>query len=137
MPEPDRDFDVWLAVVNDDINTALERHAVAPPHVRTGQEASRHLRPVFEDWTSSAPAATTPGGSSHENAVRPNPELAHFLTVAEVAGLMRVSKMTVYHMVHSGELVAVRVGRSFRVPTKAVRDYLAGSVELDGAETHL
>jgi len=47
-----------------------------------------------------------------------------FLTVAEVAALMRVSKMTVYRLVHSGELNAVRVGRSFRVPEKAVHDYL-------------
>jgi excisionase family DNA binding protein len=50
-----------------------------------------------------------------------------FLTVAEVAGVMRVSKMTVYRMVHSGELTAVRVGRSFRVPAKAVREYLSGA----------
>jgi predicted DNA-binding transcriptional regulator AlpA len=32
-----------------------------------------------------------------------------FLTVAEVADLMRVSKMTVYRLVHSGELPAVRL----------------------------
>jgi excisionase family DNA binding protein len=55
-----------------------------------------------------------------------DPALAEvkFLTVAEVAGVMRVSKMTVYRMVHSGDLPAVRVGRSFRVPEKAVHDYL-------------
>jgi excisionase family DNA binding protein len=47
-----------------------------------------------------------------------------FLTVAEVAAAMRVSKMTVYRLVHSGELPAVRVGRSFRVPEQAVHDYL-------------
>jgi excisionase family DNA binding protein len=47
-----------------------------------------------------------------------------FLTVAEVAALMRVSKMTVYRLVHSGELPAVRVGKSFRVPEKAVHAYL-------------
>jgi excisionase family DNA binding protein len=47
-----------------------------------------------------------------------------FLTVGEVAGLMRVSKMTVYRLVHSGELTAVRVGRSFRVPERAVQTYL-------------
>jgi excisionase family DNA binding protein len=47
-----------------------------------------------------------------------------FLTVAEVAKLMRVSKMTVYRLVHSGELPAVRVGKSFRVPEKAVHTYL-------------
>ena len=33
-----------------------------------------------------------------------------FLTVAEVALIMRVSKMTVYRLVHSGELEAIRVG---------------------------
>jgi len=47
-----------------------------------------------------------------------------FLTVAEVAAVMRVSKMTVYRLVHSGELTAIRVGRSFRVPEQAVHDYL-------------
>ena len=43
-----------------------------------------------------------------------------FLTVAEVASIMRVSKMTVYRLVHSGELEAIRVGRSFRVPEQAL-----------------
>jgi excisionase family DNA binding protein len=47
-----------------------------------------------------------------------------FLTVAEVATIMRVSKMTVYRLVHSGELEAIRVGRSFRVPEQAVNAYL-------------
>ncbi len=50
-----------------------------------------------------------------------------FLTVAEVALIMRVSKMTVYRLVHSGEMPAVRVGRSFRVPEGAVDAYLRGS----------
>jgi excisionase family DNA binding protein len=47
-----------------------------------------------------------------------------FLTVAEVAELMRVSKMTVYRLIHAGELPAVRFGRSYRVPEKAVTDAL-------------
>ncbi|MDP9100939.1 MAG: helix-turn-helix domain-containing protein [Actinomycetota bacterium] len=47
-----------------------------------------------------------------------------FLTVAEVATVMRVSKMTVYRLVHAGELPAVRVGRSFRVPERGVHEYL-------------
>jgi excisionase family DNA binding protein len=50
-----------------------------------------------------------------------------FLTVAEVAALMRVSKMTVYRLVHGGDLTAVRVGRSFRVPENAVHRYLRGA----------
>lgn len=50
-----------------------------------------------------------------------------FLTVAEVAALMRVSKMSVYRLIHSGALEAVRFGRSFRVEQKAVDAYLRGS----------
>jgi excisionase family DNA binding protein len=51
-----------------------------------------------------------------------------FLTVAEVADMMRVSKMTVYRMVHSGELPAIRFGRSFRVPESAVTAVLRGGI---------
>ncbi|WP_148613622.1 helix-turn-helix domain-containing protein [Nocardioides rubriscoriae] len=50
-----------------------------------------------------------------------------FLTIAEVAALMRVSKMTVYRLVHGGELPAVRVGRSFRVAEEDVNEYLRKS----------
>jgi excisionase family DNA binding protein len=60
------------------------------------------------------------GGEDSVSAIR-------FLTVAEVAATMRVSKMTVYRLVHNGTLEAVRVGRSFRVPEKAVQDYLGKS----------
>jgi excisionase family DNA binding protein len=49
------------------------------------------------------------------------------MTVAEVARAMRVSKMTVYRLVHAGDLPAVRVGRSYRVNENAVRDYLRDS----------
>jgi excisionase family DNA binding protein len=40
---------------------------------------------------------------------------------------MRVSKMTVYRLVHAGTLPAVQVGRSFRIPEQAVSDYLRDS----------
>jgi len=53
-----------------------------------------------------------------------------FLTVAEVADMMRVSNMTVYRLVHSGELPAVRFGRSFRIPESAV----AAAIETPIAE---
>lgn len=56
-----------------------------------------------------------------------NADKGTFLTVAEVAEIMRVSKMTVYRLVHAGDLPAVRVGRSFRVHEKAVNDYLDSS----------
>ena len=52
-----------------------------------------------------------------------------FLTVGEVAELMRVSRMTVYRMIHAGELPAVRFGRSFRVPESAVSQAITISTE--------
>ncbi len=54
---------------------------------------------------------------------------SHFLTIAEVAAAMRVSKMTVYRLVKSHAIAAVRVGRSFRVPEEAVNDYIRRATE--------
>ncbi|MFV0494492.1 helix-turn-helix domain-containing protein [Mycobacterium sp.] len=70
----------------------------------------------------SAGKQTRSGGSADAAPAR-----TQFLTVAEVAALMRVSKMTVYRMLHNGELPAVRVGRSFRVHAKAVHEMLETS----------
>jgi excisionase family DNA binding protein len=53
-----------------------------------------------------------------------------FLTVAEVAEMMRVSNMTVYRLVQSGKLPAVRFGRSYRIPESAV----AAAIELPDAD---
>ena len=51
-----------------------------------------------------------------------------FLTVAEVAEAMRVSKMTVYRLVHAGTLPAIQVGRSFRIPERAEVKTIIGPV---------
>ncbi len=65
------------------------------------------------------------------------PGRMRFLTVAEVADVMRVSKMTVYRMLHAGEIPAVRVGRSFRVPQDALEQYLATArIEQEPEEDH-
>jgi excisionase family DNA binding protein len=47
-----------------------------------------------------------------------------FWTVAELATLFRTSKMTVYREIHTGNLAATQIGRSFRVPDAAVTTYL-------------
>ena len=52
---------------------------------------------------------------------------ARFLTVAEVAGLLRVSTMTVYRLIKAGDLPSVRVGKSYRVREDDVDRYLATS----------
>ena len=46
------------------------------------------------------------------------------LTVGEVAQLMRVSNMTVYRLIKSGQLAAIRVGKNYRIRHKDVTRYL-------------
>ncbi|MBT2588404.1 helix-turn-helix domain-containing protein [Arthrobacter sp. ISL-95] len=64
-----------------------------------------------------------------------------YLTVAEVAAALRVSKMTVYRLVRAYPLASVRLGNSYRVPEKAVEEYIkkAGTPcpgSKDGSATH-
>jgi excisionase family DNA binding protein len=47
-----------------------------------------------------------------------------FLTPAEVAELLRVSAMTVYRLIKSGELRAARIGKSYRISEDDVDAYL-------------
>lgn len=70
------------------------------------------------------PTAVPDGPADQANVFEASLAGMQFFTVAEVAEVMRVSRMTVYRLVHSGELPAVRVGRSFRVPQRAVHEYL-------------
>jgi excisionase family DNA binding protein len=46
------------------------------------------------------------------------------LTVAEVATVMRVSRMTVYRLIRRGQLKAIRVGRNYRVKGDDLETYL-------------
>jgi excisionase family DNA binding protein len=50
--------------------------------------------------------------------------VARLLTVAEVAKRLRVSNMTVYRLVNSGQLPASRVGRGYRIREDDVHKYL-------------
>ena len=46
------------------------------------------------------------------------------LTVGEVAQIMRVSNMTVYRLIKSGQLAAIRVGKNYRIRRTDVERYL-------------
>jgi len=95
------------------------READPSTGVPASRPAARHIgqRPPSGPYgqPGSYPMAGTP---------RPKPEPPTFLTVNEIAAMMRVSKMTVYRLLHDGTLASVRIGRSFRVTERNVRDYL-------------
>ncbi|MFL4477006.1 helix-turn-helix domain-containing protein [Paeniglutamicibacter sp. ORCA_105] len=48
-----------------------------------------------------------------------------YLRVAEAAAAMDVPRMTVYDLVQEGKLPAVSFGKSYRIPARAVREYLS------------
>jgi excisionase family DNA binding protein len=58
-----------------------------------------------------------------------------FLTIYEIATMMRISKMSAYRLIHSGELEAIRVGRSYRVPEQAVISYMREAAYTPAAVT--
>ena len=49
---------------------------------------------------------------------------ARLLTVNEVADLLRVSRMTVYRLIKTGDMSAFRVGRSYRLREEDIHSYL-------------
>ena len=48
-------------------------------------------------------------------------------TVSEVAETMRLSRMSVYRLIHAGRLPSLKVGSSFRVTAAALDLFLAGA----------
>jgi len=65
-------------------------------------------------------------------APQPDASQSRFMTVGEVAAILRVSSMTVYRLINAGDLPAVRVGRSFRVRTEDFDRYLADGLTKAG-----
>jgi excisionase family DNA binding protein len=56
------------------------------------------------------------------------PLLGDLMTVAEVGTVLRVSNMTVYRLIRSGELPALRIGKGFRIQRQDLAAYLADGV---------
>lgn len=54
-------------------------------------------------------------------------EAHQFMTVSEVAAELRVSRATVYRLLHAGTLPGRRFGKNLRVPRDAVATYIHNS----------
>ena len=60
-----------------------------------------------------------------------NQELAQVLTLAEAADRLRVCKKTVLSMIRKDKLPARKVGRAWRISTRAIEEWLSsGSDEI-------
>ena len=83
--------------------------------LRVAHETQEHVRP--EETVAGSRAFVT----------------GRLFTVAEVAEAMRVSNMTVYRLIRSGELPALRVGKGYRIFEADLERFLEGrSVHVEG-----
>jgi excisionase family DNA binding protein len=99
-----------------------------PPSGEQAERIAEKIRPLLRPAGPAAHRRRAPRPGEGE---RPFSEI-RFLTVAEVARVLRVSDDVVYRLVHAGELPAIRVGRSFRVQEQAVHDYLRDTLPEHG-----
>lgn len=81
-----------------------------------------------------APSPARTAGAVHA-APSASPAEEEFVFVKEVAAQLRVSVMTVYRMVHDGDLEAIRVGRSIRITATSFAAYRKGSEIVPGSWT--
>ena len=54
--------------------------------------------------------------------------LNELLTVKEAAQWLKTSRVQVRKMIQSGELLAVKVGREYRIPIASVREFMASAL---------
>ena len=47
-----------------------------------------------------------------------------FLTIKEVASLLKLNSLTVYEYVREGKLKAIRFGRTYRIDTLSLKDFI-------------
>jgi excisionase family DNA binding protein len=61
-------------------------------------------------------------------AVPVNPDLPRFKSPAGLAGVANVHVQTIYRLIYSKKLEAVKIGRRWRVPNDAAEALLAGEL---------
>ena len=50
--------------------------------------------------------------------------MSELLTVKEASELLKTSRVQVRKMIQSGDLLAVKVGREYRIPLASIREYV-------------
>ncbi|WP_272950274.1 excisionase family DNA-binding protein [Nocardioides cynanchi] len=131
----DRTTDLHLEIADaagpaiDELRRELQH---AEDHLRSlDREIGERLNVLAAAYTAEADRAVVEGVvaaySAPDGAHELSSNRGEGLSVADVAAMMRGSKMDVYHLIHSGELPSVRVGRAFRVAKQDVEEYLRRS----------
>jgi excisionase family DNA binding protein len=70
----------------------------------------------------------TDRGTTMTRSQSSGPITGPLLTVAEVAGVLRVSNMTVYRLIKAGDLPALRVGKNYRIRESELEAFLSAGL---------
>jgi excisionase family DNA binding protein len=65
---------------------------------------------------------------------RDEEQMPEFMTIGEVADLLRVDVRTVYAAVQRGELPAARIGRQYRISREALQEWAGRSATREDRE---
>lgn len=84
------------------------------------------LTRTWENGTRAYHVPGKPAAAAAEAGPDPLTRLAGspYITVQDIADTLKVSRMTVYRLLRDGEIASFRVGRSFRITSRALTDYL-------------
>lgn len=53
--------------------------------------------------------------------------ISELLTVKEAADLLKTSRVQVRKMIQAGDILAVKVGREYRIPSASIKEFIASS----------
>jgi excisionase family DNA binding protein len=91
--------------------------------------STRHPHPPAPIPTATSAASSGPPDPDGDRLAR----LPEVLTVREVAAILRVGRNQLYHAVACGEVPAIRIGRTIRIPTTTLLAMLTPSRQLPTA----
>lgn len=53
-----------------------------------------------------------------------NEEITELMTVEDLMEMLNIGKNTAYRLLESGEIKAFRIGRVWKIPYKAIQEYI-------------
>lgn len=116
-----------MTLTEPEVRTRAARRGLPPQVICTTCGEPSYTAAHFGHRVTRLPQAPTSVAPRVKTPARPPIE---WITVYDAARELGVSKMTVYRLVHTGELPAHRIGRGFRIKREVFNAYVAGTLVL-------
>ena len=64
-----------------------------------------------------------------QNALENLSEQPDLLTVKQAQAALGIGRISIYNLIESGQIKAFRIGRAYKIPKKALRDFLEERID--------